>query len=375
MKGREESWQDWQIALAVTAALRLFYSGFAAALSFFLHPDPSLIRSNALTENLAAPGSWHYAWLGVWERFDTLWYLRIAQRGYDLPMSAFIYPLYPAMIRLVSWVMPATGAALLVATIAAFFFFWGLLRLADAELAAAGKVRMLLIVCVWPTSFILFTAYAEPLTLALIVWAVVFGREERWWSATACGILAGLSRPSGVLVSVVLVVLALRRRRVESLVVVLTPLGTLAYWGWLHETGRLSVVEVYRQYQGMALAPPWASLEQALRLIIHDHDHDGLLAIKLGLMILVVVLSLQRAVRLEDRLFALAVVLQILLYTGARPMAGAARYLMVAYPTFVVLGKYAEQKLSARQFGFYVSTCGLLNLVWMWSFLEWSLSF
>jgi hypothetical protein len=168
-------------------------------------------------------------------------------------------------------------------------------------------------------------------------------------------------------------VLALRSRRAQAPTVALTPLGTLSYWGWLRWSGRLSVVEAYRQCQGMILAPPWESVAKALRLIISGHD--ALLAIKLGLVVLVVVLSLQREVRLEDKLFALAVVVQILMYAGERPMAGAARYLMPAYPAFVMLGRYAERRWSGRQFGFYLAAFGALNLVWMWSFLEWSLAF
>ena len=366
-----ESWPDWQIALAIAASLRLFYSVVAAVVSPFLHPDAALIRSNALTENLPAPGGWHYALLGIWERFDTLWYLRIAERGYDLPHAVIFYPLYPAAIRLVSWVMPSTAAALVVSTVAAFFFFWGLQRLAP-ELSDVGRVRMALLVCVWPTSFVLFAGYAEALNLALIVWAVVFGRERRWRAATACGILAGLCRPSGVLVAIPLAVMALRSRRWASVFVVLTPLGLLGYWGWLRWSGRLSVVEAYRAYQGATLAPPWASVWQALRLIATQHD--ALLAIKLGLVILVAALSLRREVRLEDKLFALAVIVQMLMYTG-RPLLGAARYLMPAYPAFVMLGRYAERRWKRWQFSFYFCAFGFLNLMWMWAFLNWSLVF
>jgi hypothetical protein len=366
-----ESRPDWQIALAIAASLRLFYSVAAAVVSPFLHPDAAVIRSNALTENLPAPGDWHYALLGIWERFDTLWYLRIAERGYDLPHAVIFYPLYPATIRLVSSVMPATAAALLVSTVAAFFFFWGLQRLA-AELSDVGRRRMLLLVCVWPTSFVLFAGYAEPLNLALIVWAVVFGRERRWWAATACGILAGLCRPSGVLVAIPLAMMALRNRRWASEVVVLTPLGLLSYWGWLRWSGRLSVVEAYRMYQGATLAPPWASVREAVRLIATQHD--GLLAIKLGLVILVAVLSLRHEVRLEDKLFVLAVIVQMLMYTG-RPLLGAARYLLPAYPAFVMLGRYAERRWKRWQFSFYFCAFGFLNLMWMWAFLNWSLVF
>jgi hypothetical protein len=368
---RLQSRPDWQIALAIAASLRLFYSVAAAVASPFLHPDAALIRSNALTENLPAPVGWYYALLGIWERFDTLWYLRIAERGYDLPRAAIFYPLYPAAIRLVSWVMPSTAAALAVSTVAAFFFFWGLLRLA-AELSEVGKLRMALLVCVWPTSFVLFAGYAEALNLALIVWAVVFGREQRWSLATACAILAGLCRPSGVLVVIPLAIMALRRRRLASVIVVLTPLGLLSYWGWLRWSGRLSVVEAYRVYQGATLAPPWASVWEALRLIATQRD--SLLAIKLGLVILVVALSLRREVRLEDKLFALAVIVQMLMYTG-RPLLGAARYLMPAYPAFVMLGRYAEQRWNWRQLSFYFCAFGFLNLMWLWAFLNWSLVF
>src|ERR1035438_6754116 len=54
---------DWQIAMLVTAALRLFYTAMAAAFMPFLHPDPALIHSNALTENLPPPHGLHYALL------------------------------------------------------------------------------------------------------------------------------------------------------------------------------------------------------------------------------------------------------------------------------------------------------------------------
>jgi hypothetical protein len=366
-----ESRPEWQIALAIAASLRLFYSLVAAAVSPFLHPDPSVIRSNALTESLPVPGGWHYAVLGIWERFDTLWYLRIAERGYDLPHAVIFYPLYPAAIRLVSSVMPTSAAALVVSTVAAFFFFWGLQRLA-AELSDIGRLRMVLLVCAWPTSFILFAAYAESLNLALIILAVVFGREQRWRAATACGILAGLCRPSGVLVAIPLAMMALRSRRWASVFVVLTPLGLLSYWGWLRWSGRLSVVEAYRVYQGARLAPPWASVREALRLIVMQHDL--LLAIKLGLVILAAALSLRREVRLEDKLFALAVIVQMLMYTG-RPLLGAARYLMPAYPAFVMLGRYAERRWRWWQFSFYFCAFGFLNLMWMWAFLNWSLVF
>jgi hypothetical protein len=378
MLRRLASHPDWQIAAVVTAALRIFYTALAAIFSSFLPSDPAPIHSNMLTENLPVPHGLHYALYEIWGRFDTLWFLRIARQGYDQPMAVIFYPLYPLTIRLGSGLMPPLAAALLISTVAAFFFFWGLLRLARG-LSAVGRLRMLLLVCVWPTSFILFAGYAESLTLALVVWAVIFGREARWEAATVCGLLAGTARPSGVLVCIPLAVMALRGRQTRSLVVTLTPLGLLGYWSWLRWSGRTSVVKAYRVYQGMTMVPPWKGLAEALRLIATDHDI--LLAIKLCLVIAVAVICLRRQgqmqmqtqVRIEDKAFALAVILQMLMYTG-RPLLGAARYLLMAYPAFLLWGAYTED-WNRKRLGFYLSALGILNLAWMWAFLKWSLVF
>jgi hypothetical protein len=368
---------DWQIAIVATAALRVLYTAMAAAFLPFLHPDPALIRSNALTENLRTPHGLHYALLGIWERFDTLWFLRIAEHGYDRPMAVIFYPLYPAAIRLVSTLMPGListiAAALLVSTVATFFSLWGLLRLAADELPEVGRLRVLLLVGVWPTSFVLLAGYADSLTLALVVWAIVFARNARWEAATACGLLAGVARPSGVLVFIPLALMAFGSRQVRSLVVALTPLGLLGYWVWLRWSGRISVVEAYRLYQGMNVVPPWRGSWEALRLIVIEHD--TLLAIKLAALIVFAVVSLRSQsrikVRIEDKAFALAVILQMLMYTG-RPLLGAARYLLMVYPAFLVWGAYAE-RWNRKQFGSCVAALGLLNLTWMWAFLNWSL--
>ncbi len=363
---------QWQIALTFTVVLRILFSAIAAALSFFLHPAAALISSNALTDNLPIPGTAYYALLGVWERFDTLWYLHIAQYGYDQPMAVIFYPLYPAMIRVVSAGAPSAASALVISTVAAFFCFWGLLRLAELEGFAPGRIETLLVLAVWPSSFVLFAGYAESLTLGLIVWAVIWAREQRWELATLCGFLAGLSRPSGVLVAVPLFVLALRSGRLRSLIVILSPLGTLSYWGWLRWSGRLSVVEAYRIYQGATFAPPWASLTEIARLVI-GHG-DTLLGVKFVLVTLALGFSLRRKVPIEDKLFALAVTLQMLMYTG-RPLLGGPRYVLPMYPAFIALGAHAAQRWNEKKCAFYLSCFGVLNLAWMVGFLKWSLVF
>ena len=163
--------------------------------------------------------------------------------------------------------------------------------------------------------------------------------------------------------------MAVRSRQARALVVALTPLGLLSYWSWLRWSGRLSVVEAYRLYQGMTMVAPWRGLAEALRLIVTGHD--TLLAIKLGLVILATVASLRGKVRIEDKAFALALVLQMLMYTG-RPLLGAMRYVLMVYPAFLIWGASAEH-WSGKRLGFCVTVLAVLNLTWMWAFLSWSL--
>jgi hypothetical protein len=362
---------ELQISLVFTVAWRILYSAAAAAFVPLLRSNPPGLHSNALTENLPAPHGLYYYLLGIWQRYDTLWYLRIAEHGYDRPMAVIFYPLYPAAIRVVSGIMPAMAAALLISTVADFYFFWGLLKLGKGALSDVGRFHMLCILCVWPTSFILFGGYADALTLALVIWAVVLGRVARWGAATVCGLLAGIARPSGVLIVIPLAIMALRSQKPRSLIVALTPVGLVGYWSWLRWSGRLSVIEAYRRYQGMAMAPPNKTLAETLRLIVHGHDI--LLAIKLGLVIVVAIVSLRRNVvslRIEDKAFALAVILQMLMYSG-RPLLGAARYLLVVYPAFLAFGVYAE-RWNMKQFGVYFAALFVLNMAWMWAFVNWA---
>ena len=361
---------DWQIALAITGALRVFYSAIAAALSFVLHPAPSLVHSNALTENLPSPGTWHYALLGIWGRFDTLWYLRIAARGYDLASSVVFYPLYPATIRLLTPVFGDIASALIVSTISAYLFFWGVIRLIGSEFPGISPLRTLALIAAWPASFYLFAGYSEAPAMAMVVWCILFGREERWIAATACACAAGLTRSMGTLLIVPLLVLAARSRRIGAWAVLLSPVGTLSYWIWLRSTGRLSIAMAYSRYWNTQVAAPWTTLGRAANSIVRYPD--SLLAISFVTLVLFALAGVIARRRLEDRALSAAVILHLLLRSCVPPLLGTPRYLLPAYPAFLSMGNWLQETRAARFF-LLCSLLFLFNLVWMAAFLKWSL--
>jgi hypothetical protein len=376
---KREPRADWQIALAITAALRVVYTGVAAAAAVFLHPDARLIHSNALTENLPAPGGWHYALLGIWERFDTLWYLRIAERGYDLPAGVVFYPLYPCLIRSLRGLAGPMAAALLISTLAAFFYFWGLLRLVENEVRSefpnAQPLRTVMLAATWPASFFFFAGYTEALAVALIVWCVGWARDERWVLAAACALAAGLTRSAGTLLIVPLAIMAWRARRPARWLVSIAPLGTLGYWFWLHQTGRLSVAAAYRTYWNTEVASPWTTLWQAIGSLAQRFDP----LVVIGLVALIVFFvagvaaprRMRMRMRIEDRCFSAAVILHLLLRLCWPPLLGAPRYLLPVYPAYLTMGNWAE-KMERARFAFLCGTLFAVNLAWMWAFLSWS---
>ena len=366
--------------------MRLLYTGVAAFAAVFLHPDARLIHSNVLTENLPAPGGWHYALLGIWERFDTLWYLRIADHGYDLPAAAVFYPLYPWLIRGLSGLAGPVAAALLISTVAAFFYFWGLLRLAQSEVQneVQNKVRSevrsefqntqprrtVMLAAVWPASFFFFAGYTEALAVALIVWCIVWARDERWVLAAACAFAAGLTRSAGTLVIVPLAIMAWRAPRRARWPVMIAPLGTLGYWYWLHQTGRLSVAAAYRTYWNTEVASPWTTLWLAIRSLAEHFD--ALVIISLVALIFFLFVGVVERRRIEDRCFSAAVIMHLLLRQCWPPLLGAPRYLLPVYPAYLTMGEWTGKMKRTR----FVLLCGALfafNLTWMLAFLSWSL--
>lgn len=370
MLRRLKSWSDWQIALAITAVLRVFYSALAAVLSFYLHPDQALIHSNALTENLPAAGGWHYALVGIWERFDTLWYLRIAERGYDLPAAVVFYPLYPGLIRAFNWIVEPAAGALLISTLGAYFYFWGLLSLSRSETAEARPLRAVALAAVWPASFFFFAAYTEALAAALVVWCVAWARDERWFPAAVCGWAAGLTRSAGTMLVVPLLIMAWRGRGTGRWCVLLAPAGTLGYWLWLRQTGRLSVAAAYRAYWNTQVAAPWTTLWLAIRSLVGRFD--ALVAISLIAVVLFLVAGVLARRRTEDRWFSAAMIVHLLLRQCWPPLLGAPRYVLPVYPAFLTMGEWAANMKRTR-FAFLCAVLFAFNLPWMWAFLNWSL--
>ncbi len=158
---------------------------------------------------------WHNLFT-AWERFDALWFLRIADTGYiDGDGSAVFYPGYPLTVRLFSLILgghPLAGG-LLVSHLATFGSLVTLYFLTAGEWGERIARRTVLYLAIFPTSFFLVSPYSEALFLLLVLVSLWAARRGKWELAGLVGMGASATRNMGVLLVLPLLTEALHRFR------------------------------------------------------------------------------------------------------------------------------------------------------------------
>jgi Mannosyltransferase (PIG-V) len=186
---------------------------WATALFAFLvfepnrHPEAARWDDPSVTRDLG--------WVtDVWARWDSVWFLRIAEDGYESleGAAAAFYPLYPATVGLLGraffghYVLAGIVVSL-AASLAAFFLFHDL---AETKLGADGARRAVLYLALFPMTLFLQAVYSEALFLLLTVAAFVLAERGRFLPAGVVAGLALLTRPVGVALLPALALLAWR---------------------------------------------------------------------------------------------------------------------------------------------------------------------
>lgn len=367
----------WHRALLLTLILRVVYSALAAIVAVIQPVNWRLFHSNAFTESVPLPNhSLHYLLVGVWERFDTLWYLHIAAHGYDRPDAVVFFPGYPALIKAFSVLMPPMVAALLISTTAAFFLFWGLQELLLADYSSNFVDRSVFVYAVWPASFILFAGYPESLFLALVTWALCMARGDRWATAALLGLAATLTKAAGIVVVLPLLIMAIRRKKASALPVLLIPLlliplGVIGYLQYLRWMGLPTVASAYALYWRTAVAPPsttlWASLHSFAQ------SPSPILALNLIFLLAVCALAISSRVRIEYLLYSAAAICFFLCKETTPPLQSMIRYLLMIFPASVGFTRCFQRSHLQPRFAIACACLFVINLGLLWLFLGWSL--
>ena len=149
----------------------------------------------------------------IWARWDSAFFLRIAEDGYDEASAAF-HPLYPALVAILgrAFFGHYILAGLVVSLLATLGSFVLLYRLAAERLGAEGGWRTVLYLAVFPMALFLQAVYSESLFLLLVLAAFALAERNRFAAAGLVAGLAILTRAAGLALLPALALLAWRYR-------------------------------------------------------------------------------------------------------------------------------------------------------------------
>ena len=301
--------------------------------------------------------------LGPWQRFDTMRYLRIAHQGYDEIEDSVFPPLYPLAInglgRGLALLLPQDQAALLAAIVVSNVSFIGTLiilhRLTAAETDANTARRTVIYFTLFPTAFFLVAAYSESLFIFLALAAIWSARRSRFWLAGVLGLLASLTRLTGLVLVVPLAFEYMRQRgldwrhprafnwralRFDALSVLLPLAGVVAFLVYRLVAGLPSIDQIYRLFWYQTTGLPGRDLLAAVNQIV-----AGGAAFRLYLDLFCVLLLIAttwivfRRLGVTYGLYSAMLLLFILLPTSeVKPLFSFSRYALAFLPTFMILG-------------------------------------
>jgi hypothetical protein len=185
-------------------------------------------------------------------RFDSGWYAGIARHGYqwdrqfERQRNIAFFPAFPMLMRPVGSFFGANAPTLpgdkrllrmlwggVIVSLAAFLWaLYYLSRLGQLLAGPSAAASGPLLLAAYPFAVFFSVPYTESLFLLASVGAFFHFHRGDWIRASAWGLVVGLSRPNGAVVSVALAVLALEQLRRQR------PAGApLASSAWLRPLG------------------------------------------------------------------------------------------------------------------------------------------
>ena len=368
----KKTWSGLRFVLTVYAASRLFYLVAGALFAKFLPISPFQTRT----------ADDPFGTLNLWSHWDGEHYMYLARSGYlnepDNVSPAF-FPLYSLLIRsfteffggpIEPGALTLWGVMISLAVLPfALYFIYQIADHLQGERVA--KVAVLTL-AFFPTTFFLNAAYTESLFLALsagAIWAVMVRKDLLL--ACVLAALATATRNVGIFLLVPLAYEWVRNAeyyRWRVVYLALAPSGLILYMGYLwvrfgepllfyteqedwnrEATGPVETVmlsfEQSREGLRQAFDPatfPGSSTAQLLdRITITGNAQN------LALLVLAVVAILAGLRMLPLGLSAYAFLVAVVpafFGTPDSPLMGVSRYVLVAFPIFIVLGALLKNR-------------------------------
>ena len=350
--------------------------------------------------------------LGTQVSFDSKLYLSIAVYGYDDPHIPFVmpphfsalpsnkplsvnyafFPLYPVLIRILTyplalfglnWIAAAILAGVIISGLGALAAMLALYDLTRQELGEEGGFRTAFYLLIFPTGFFLAQVFSEGLFIGLAFACIALLRRKRWVWASLLAALAVMTRAVGLALILTFAWAWLKElgwkfsfqgvfNRRQLLHAALSVLPVLVYLTWRSSYYGKAFDIVEREFFGQqlfAFKVAWQNWSQAFRLILEGQPATAFyFTLEFAAIFLAAVSIVFTARRYPDvALFSLMAVAVPL--TSGAPQS-MVRYIVSAPAVYVFLSRLGKRPVFDRVWTF-TSLLLLSLLVILFTFDLW----
>lgn len=309
-------------------------------------------------------------WHQMWNRWDAVHYLGLAENGYTRPgesghNSLVFYPLYPWLTRIAAvFTRDYLAGAFVVSGVASVASGLLLQRLVALDFPAAVARNAVWFLFIFPTSYFLHISYTESLFIALTLGCILAARTDRWLLAGLLVALACLTRVNGLLLMPVLVVEVAQRwwqtRRIDWRWAWIG-LGVVGFVIYLLINYRLTgdafaFSKIMEKHWFKKFAPPWIGVRDVWLRVFGVNLAEGLH--EFFYIVLGFVCTLWCWIRLRPS-YAVWMTLNWLLVNSTSFVLSVPRYTLALFPIFIL---FAELGTKRPLFYTIVTVWSLLSL-------------
>ncbi len=306
--------------------LIFFYFGF------YFFPHSSRASANFL-QNLA--------------NWDGQHYIGIAEFGYSEKFQYAFFPLYPLVIRAVTFF---TKNYLISALLISFFStFLGVLvlnKLISLEFSYQKARETIIYLLIFPTAFFFLTAYSDGFFFLLVSLTFYFKRKQNLLMASLVAALAALTRVLGValIMSLLIQIYLKQGLNRKNWVILLSPLGIIIYSIYLYiKTSDPFYFIAAQSHWERALSLPsisfWHSLNNISSSNLSTIDLNVLFNLLFAIFGVGMVL---RSFRFVPSLYSIFGLVYILIPLTTSSLESFPRFLLPVFPIFILVTDFKK---------------------------------
>jgi len=286
--------------------------------------------------------------LTIWTRWDTSWYIAIAEKGYITEgkdaLAIVFYPGYPMLIKLINIITEDSKISSLFISLffslTSTFFLYKLVVLDYSKNIALKAVWFLNI---FPTSYFLQAGYTESTFLTFTLASFYFFRQKKLTPTSVTGIMATLTRVNGLLLIPALLTeimplkdtIKVRAKKLITLLII--SWGTCLYLliNFFTFGDFFYFTKVLNDVWYKHFSPPWEGVRNLYNNLPARGDafYSTFLAELITIILLAIMLPFIWKIR---KSYAVYVFTNLLLITSTSFILSTPRYALMLFPIYIV---------------------------------------